>query len=203
MSLREFVEGYVYDNDVILTASAGEGITALALYLAMILSEEKFVIYFNPSRDINREYVKKFYPRVYQQVLFIQSDIGTFLEFLDEIDYDFEHLILDPGDAFMLTKNTLASIKRICKIKKIHLIVSSQIRLDPKRKWQPYSTIERENKKSGNTLFDYSIWMRRVSEDNPFLTTKYIDVFKGSRRGNQYVSRYLVRFDKFEGCMIT
>lgn len=203
MSLRELVEGYVYDHDVMLTAAAGEGTTALALYLAMILSEEKFVIYFNPSSDINREYVRKFYPRVFHNVLFIQSNLDTFLEFLDEIDYDFDYLVLDPGDTFMSAKNTLISLKKICKIKNSHLIVSSQIRLDPNIGWQPYSTVEKVNKSCGNTLFDYSIWIRRVSENNPILTAKYIDVFKGSRKGNQYISRYLVRFDNMEGCMIT
>lgn len=203
MSLRDLVKGYVNKFDVMLTSAAGEGTTTLALYIAMILSEDKLVIYFNPSGDIDRNYVKRFYPRVYKNVLFIQSDLNTLLEFLNEIDYDFDHIILDPGDALVLAKKAIPSLKRICAIKKSHMIFTSQIRLDPKFSWQPYSTMERVNSKSGNTIFDYSIWVRRVSEDNTFFTSKYIDVFKGVRKGNQYVSRYLVKFDKTEGCMIT
>lgn len=203
MSLRELVEGYVAEHDVMLTAAAGEGSTALALYLAMVLSEDKFVIYFNPSKDIDRNYVKQYFPRVYKNVLFVQSDLNTLLEFLTEIDYDFDHIILDPGDTLMVAKKALTSLKRICNLKKSHMICTSQIRLDPNMGWKPYSTVEKANQRSGNTIFDYSIWMRKVTEDNPFFTSKYIDVFKGIRRGNQYVSRYLVRFDKVEGCMIT
>lgn len=202
MSLRELVEGYIDKHDVILTSAAGEGTTVLALYLAMILSERKLVVYFNPSKDIDRKYVEKYLPNAYRNILFIQSNVATLLEFLVEIDYDFDHIILDPGDILASTK-ALPSLKRISKIKKSNIICTSQIRLDPETGWKPYSTIERLNQRKGNTLFDYSIWIRKVTEDNPFFTIKYIDVFKGIRKGNQYISRYLVRFDKIEGCMIT
>jgi hypothetical protein len=202
MSLKEMVQGYVSNHNVILTAAAGEGVTTLALYLADVLSNDRLVIYFNPSGDIDRHYVKRYYPRVYKSVLFIQAGLDSLLEFLDSIDYEFDHLIMDPGDMLMTNKTALRSLKGICGINNARMVCTSQIRLDPNTGWQPYSTIESFNKKNGNTVFKYSIWMRKATEDNPFFIAKYIDVFKGVRHGNRFLSRYLVRFDITEGCMI-
>jgi hypothetical protein len=200
MSLIELVDNYVRKHDVILTSASGEGCTVLALYMSMVLSDNKIVIYFNPLGDIDREYVQKYYPRTFKDVLFIISDVKSLIEFLNEIDYEFDYLIIDPGDVLMVDKTTISNLKKICRIKGSHMIFTSQIRLDPKIGWNPVSTIE--SLKSVDTIFDYSIWMRRATEDNPFFISKYIDVFKGVRIGNRYIGRYLVRFNR-EGCMIT
>lgn len=203
MSLKELVYDYVDKKNTIITSSPGEGCTTLAIYISMILSQKKLVIYFNPSKDIDRNHVKEYFPSTYNNTLFIQENLTTLLEFLNEIDYEFDHIILDPGDSLVTKRNSLISLKKICDIKKKYITITSQIRLDPNMGWKPYSTVEKVNKSNGNTIFDYSIWIRKVTEDNPFFTTKYIDVFKKVRVGNRYISRYLVKFDKIEGCMIT
>lgn len=198
MSLKEMIETYVENKSICITSSSGEGSTSLALYVAMTLSKDQMVMYYNPSSDLDREYIKKFYPLGFRNILFVQADLKSFVEVISLIGNDIEYLVLDPADSLI---RTIPKLKRALP-KTCNLIATSQLRLDPKQAWKPYSTIEEVNKKNGNTIFDYSIWIRKATESNAVFTSKYIDVFKHKRVGNRYESRYVVRFDNIEGCII-
>lgn len=200
MSLRYLIDEYIEENDVIISAASGEGATTLALHLAMLLSKDKLVIYHNSTGDIDRNYVKEYYPLAYKNIIFTCCEISILVELLIELDFEFDYLVIDPADPLLRYKDTIRGIKRVCNAHDSHLICTSQLRLDPKIGWQPYSTVEELNKKMN--IFDYSIWMRKVTEDNPFYISKYIDVYKKARHGNKYISRYIVKFDKIEGCLI-
>lgn len=202
MSLKEMIEVYVENKNVCITSASGEGSSSVALYISMILSKNNTVMYYNSSHDIDRDYVKRFYPLSYKNVLFVQCDLSTFLELLEVIDYDIDYLVIDPADHLASTK-VLPKLKQTLKNRKCNIIATSQLRLDPKKAWKPYSTMEELNKKSGNTIFDYSIWIRKATESNVVFTSKYIDVFKHRRIGNRFENRYTVRFDNIEGCIIT
>lgn len=198
MSLKEMIETYVENKSLCITSSSGEGSTSLALYISMILSKDYTVMYYNPSSDLDREYIKKFYPLAFNNVLFVQADLESFIGLVSILSGDIDYLVLDPADSLI---KAIPKLKRVVP-KTCNLVATSQLRLDPKQGWKPYSTIEELNKKNGNTIFDYSVWIRKATESNAVFTNKYIDVFKHRRIGNRFESRYVVRFDNIEGCII-
>ena len=145
------------------------------------------VIYYNPSRDIDREFVGKYYPRVLKSAVWIESPLESFLEFLQSSGYNYDCLVIDPGDVLMVNKDLVISLGNL-RHPEASIIFTSQIRQDPKVGWSPYSTVERVN------AFDTSIWITNATGSNPLYKIKYIDIFKEIRSGNNYVAREIAKY---------
>jgi len=189
--LRDIFKYYIKDKTSIITSAPGNGATSFALYLANIITEQnKYVIYFNIDNGINREFVKNYYNKVYNNCIFINTNIEIFFEFLDFINYDINHIIIDPADPMMISKSKLLLLQSILKNRNIGLTCTAQIRADPNKGGKIYSTIE-------NILpFDNSIWIRNVSETSDIIYKKYIDIFDSKRSGNNYIARHIAKFTK-------
>lgn len=189
--LPELVEDFVYGKNVVVTSSAGNGATSLCLYIAnILLRDDKIVMLFNPQDSIEKSFVKRFYPRVYDDVVFVSSSVPQFLTFLEYMDYKIDYLIVDPADCMMFSSRLLPTLSELISGK---LICSSQIRQDPTKGGQVYSTLE--NKYMGK-IFDYSIWIRNITEEFGEIKRKYIDVFDKKRSGNNQIARYVASFSK-------
>lgn len=186
--LRDIVEDFVIGKRVVVTSSTNNGASSLSLFTAnTILKDDKIVIIYNPSGDIDREFVKKYYPRVYNDALWITSPLNTFLEFLQFIQFGFDCLIIDPGDVLMVNKKIVEVIGNLRR-KSSTFLCTSQIRQDPNKGWAPYSTIERVG------AFDYSIWITNVSGEHVLFKKKYIDIHKDKRSGNNFIAREIAKF---------
>jgi hypothetical protein len=197
--LKELINEFVLDNNIIITAPSGNGSTVFTLYLSnLLLHQNKSILYYNPSKDIDQEFVKKYHQDVYQNVIFHKESLSLLINFLEYINYEIDYLILDPGDALMVSRNVIPMIKSSLKG---HIIITSQIRQDPTKNGHIYSPIEELNKKYN--LFKYSIWIRNVTEEEQLFKSRYIDIFENCRIGNQFLRRYLVRFDSKTGEIIT
>lgn len=193
--LRDIVSDYILEKRVIITSSTNNGASSLSLFTAnTILNEDKVVVYFNPSGDIDREFVKRYYPRVFKDAIWIRSPLDSFLEFLQYINFSFDCLIIDPGDVLMINKRL---IKQIGSLKKRNstFICTSQIRQDPNKGWAPYSTVERVGE------FDHSIWITNVTGTHILFKQKYIDIHKDIRSGNNFIAREIAKFTE-EGNII-
>lgn len=186
--LRDIVSDHIENKRVVITSSTNNGCSSFTLYIAnTILDDDKLVIYYNPSRDIDREFVSKYYPRVLKNAMWVESSLESFLELLQSSGYSYDCLIIDPGDVLMVNKvlvSTLGQLRRPGS----SIIFTSQIRQDPKLGWGTYSTIERVN------AFDTSIWITNVTGGNKLYNMKYIDVFKEIRSGNNFIAREIAKF---------
>lgn len=188
--LRDIVRFYIENKTAIITSAPGNGASSFSLYLANILLEKGSVLYYSPDSSIDREFIKDKYTNVYNNCIFISGNIDYYLEFLDYIDYKIKHIIIDPADPMMSRKNKLILLKTYLSTKKIGLTCTSQIRMDPSKGGKVYSTIE-------NAMpFDYSIWIRNVSETTDLYARKYIDIFDKKRSGNNYIGRHVANFTK-------
>lgn len=187
--LREIVTDFISGKRVILTSSTNNGCSSFALYAANTILDKSngLLLYYNPSRDVDRDFVKKYYSRVHKNAVWIESPLDSFLELLQAIDHNYDCLIIDPGDVLMVNKKlvpTLGALRR----KESTIIFTSQIRQDPNKGWAPYSTLERLN------AFDSSIWITNVTGNNPIYRMKYIDVFQEIRSGNNYIARAAAKY---------
>jgi len=186
--LRDIVPDFIEGKRVVLTSSTNNGCSSLALYITnTILDNDRVVIYYNPSRDIDREFVGKYYPRVLKSAIWVESPLESFLEFLQSSGYSYDCLVIDPGDVLMVNKDLVVSLSNL-RHPGASIIFTSQIRQDPKLEWAPYSTIERVNS------FDTSIWITNATGSNPLYKIKYIDIFKEVRSGNNYVAREIAKY---------
>lgn len=193
--LKDIISDFIEGNRVILTSAPNNGCSSLALYIAnVILDNDKIVIYYNPSRAIDRKFVNKYYSRVSKNAIWIESKLESFLEFLQSTGYNYDCLIIDPGDVLMVNKDLVISLGNL-KRANSSIIFTSQIRQDPNYSWKPYSTIERINS------FDISIWITNVTENNSLYKTKYIDIYKEIRSGNNYIAREIAKYTE-EGNII-
>lgn len=189
--LKDIVIDYIEKNNCVVTSAPGNGTTSFILYLTNILAEqEENIIFYNPDRGIDRKFIKRFYPNVYNKVIFIESTIDVFIDYLDYTGFDQDRVVIDPGDVFASQFNLLRELINVAKMKKIKVLCTSQIRTNISNGGKTYSTLEKDS------LFDYSIWIRNVSESNTLFTSKYIDVFSKKRSGNDYLSRYVAKFGK-------
>lgn len=201
--LKEIVEDYIEKGNTIITAKPGGGATVFSLYLCnILLKQDKTILYYNPTAEIDVYYVKKYFPRVYRDVFFIRSPLNSFLHLINEMDYDMDYLVIDPGDCLMVNPKIVSAIADIVKRKDTKFICTSQIRVDPTLGGQVYSTIEKLNKRHSGSIFENSMWIRDVTETNTIYTSRYIDVFDKYRVGNRYKSRYLAKFSKTSGTVM-
>ena len=199
--IKEFVEEFVSGNNIIITAPSGNGTTVLTLHIVnILLSKDKKIIYYNPTGDIDREFVKLVYPRVFNETFFHEQSITQLLSFLDYINYDIDYLVMDPGDSLMFNKGIYPLLNR--RLKNKGLIVTSQIRQDPTKGGQIYSPIEELNKKNNNSVFNFSVWIRNVTEGEQIFKSRYLDIFDNGKSGNNFIRRYLARFDTKTGVLV-
>jgi hypothetical protein len=115
------------------------------------------------------------------------------------MNYDFDYLLIDSADSLMSNKNLLLSLINLIHNKEKNIIVTSQIRVNPNNS-QTYSTIENLNIK--NNLFNYSVWIRNITEHRDIISSKYIDVYKKIRVGNDYMRRYIIKVNTKTGVII-
>ena len=198
--IKELVDDFILGNNTIITAPTGHGSTVLALHMAnIILNKDKKVIYYNPTGDIDGEFIKPNYPVVYSDIFFHKESLSLFINFLDYVNYDIDNIVLDPGDSLMSNKNIFPLLSNLLK-SHAGMLVTSQIRQDPTKGGQVYSPIEELNKQYN--IFKYSIWIRNVTEDEQLFKARYVDVFLNHRIGNKFLRRYIIRFDSKTGVLI-
>lgn len=175
---------------IVLSSAPGNGASSFALYMVnTILEEDRMVLYYNPTGDVDRFFVQHYYPRVYEQAVWLIAPIELFLEYLQLFSKDFDCLIIDPGDTTMINQDIIPAIGELRKPEST-LIVTSQIRLDPNKAWAPYSTIEKLN------AFDYSIWITNVTGKHPVFSQKYVDVHTEIRSGTNFKFRDIAYYTK-------
>lgn len=188
--LKDIARYYISNGNCIITSSPNNGTTSLALFLAnAILEEDSTVIFYNPTGDIDRLFVKEYYPNVYKKCIYIKSPLKIFLLLLDYLQWNVNYIFIDPADCLMLgDKNTLHYLVTLSKSNKFKIIVSSQIRQDLSQGGKVYSTLETLK------IFDYGIWIRNVTEASEIYKTKYVDIYGSFREGNKYLSRNIARY---------
>lgn len=186
--IRDIVSDHINGKRVVISSATNNGCSSLALYIAnTILDDDRMVVYYNPGRDIDREFVGKYYSRVLKHAIWVESPLDAFLEFLQGIGYNYDCLIVDPADVLMINKELISSLGNLRRAG-TSIIFTSQLRQDPKIGWAPYSTIERVNS------FDTSIWITNVTGGHPLYKLKYVDIFKEIRSGNNFVAREIAKF---------
>lgn len=198
--IKELVDEFVLDRKTIITAPTGHGSTVLTLHITnLLVNRDSRVLYYNGIGDIDSAFLNSIYPQLNHDVMFHKSSLANLIDFLSFIDYDIDMLVLDPGDIMMSNKKILPLITKLCKK---GIICTSQIRQNPNMGGQVYSPIEELNKQYNNSLFDFSIWIRNVTEGEQTFKSRYIDVFNKTRTGNKFIRRYLVRFDTKTGAIL-
>jgi hypothetical protein len=155
---------------------------------------------------LNREFVKSYYNEAYRDVCFITCPIDIFIEYLSSIgtDFYFDTLIIDPGDIVIINQSMLQMLQETLILYKCNLICTSQIRQIPEEGGKPYSTLDRLNKrycKYGKPLFDFSVWIRNITEHVMFYNNKYIEVYRFFRYKNNFIERVTVKYSK-EGYIV-
>lgn len=182
--IAQEVSSYIDEGNIIVTSAPGNGTTSLCLYLCNYYSQSKSILYYNPSANIDRRFVKN-YKNTYANVNFVTSPLDLLVKYLLENASIYDILIFDPGDMLLATPKLLHAFCRI--IGPIRLICTSQIRVDPTKGGQVYSTVERKQEK-----FKYSLWIRDVTEVDTIFEKRYLDVFPEFRSGNNFIQRYLL-----------
>lgn len=175
---------------VVVSSAPGNGASSFSLYmLNTILEEERLVLYYNPSRDIDREFVEKYYPRVYKHAVWLECPVDDFLEYFQFSGSEYDCIVIDPGDTTMINKQIVPQIGHLRR-RDSTFIVTSQIRQDPNKGWAPYSTIEKLNS------FDYSIWIRNATAGHPVFILKYVDIYTEIRSGSNFKLRDVAHYTK-------
>lgn len=197
--LQDIINKHICNKNSIVTSAPGNGSTTFLLYLANQLNINNYsVIYYNPAYNIDRDFIKLNYPNAYNDTFFMFSDLDYFISFLRTTSFDY--IIIDPGDVLLKTKNILPLLIKLIKTQKSYLICSSQIRIDIPNGAKPYSTIEKiniESIKNNKLIFDNSIWIRNATGNKGIIREKYIDVFNKFRNGNNYIDRYIAKFNNY------
>lgn len=189
--LIELVDDYVAGNNVVVS-SASKGSTSLSLFIANVLAGKgNLIIYYNPTKEIDRSFIRDYYINVYNNVVWAACNFNDLLQYLELLNYSVDYLVLDPGDSLLNRKNSLIYLSRILKTKGAHLICTSQIRINIPTK-RAYSTLERYM----GAVFNYSIWIRTVTETSGPFENRYVDVFNDKKSGNNYIGRYVAKFSK-------
>ena len=190
--LYEIVTDYLQKGNTIITSPTGNGCTTLALYLAnLILSRnDSKILYYNSTGDISSEYLSILKSENYKDIFFHQGSLSTLIGFLEHCNYSFDYLILDPGDTLLIDKQILPLLISLFKGR---ILATSQIRNNLSEGGQVYSSLEKLK------LFDFSIWIRDVTEGELLFKSRYLDIFDKIRSGNKFVRRYVIRFDTKTG----
>lgn len=197
--IEEFVNDLI-KKSYILTSAPGNGSTVVLLNVALfLLLKDNKVILYDSTGSIDRDFIKNNYSYLYNNLLFFSGNIKDLIYFIEYINYDFDYLLIDSADSLMSNKSLLLSLINLIHNKEKNIIVTSQIRVNPNNS-QTYSTIENLNIK--NNLFSYSVWIRNVTENRDIISSKYIDIYKKIRVGNDYIRRYIIKINTKTGVII-
>jgi len=194
--MQDFISG-----GAIITASPDNGSTSFVQMLSGLLyNKGNTILYYNPSRTINRKFIKKFYPNVYNNVCFIVCSIEYLINYIHLIgdNFIFNYMIIDPGD-ILITNNQLILLKQLLDLYKCTLICTSQIRQMPVEGGKPYSTLDRLNKKYcqyGQPLFRYSIWIRNITEKHIILYNKYLEIYNYYKDKINFIDRHIIQYSR-------
>jgi len=189
------------NGGIIVTAAPDNGSTSFVQMLSNIIcSNNGLVLYYNPSRTINREFIKSLYPEMYKNVCFMTSSVDIFIEYINTIDSSifYDYIIIDPGDIIAINSQ-LVLLKRLLDLYNCTMICTSQIREDLSEGGKVYSTLDRLNKKYcnyGSPVFQYSIWIRNVSEPVLITENKYIEVYNHYRDKKNFIDRNIAIYSK-------
>jgi len=134
----------------------------------------------------DRNFVRRFYKEAFSEVLFINASLDTLIDLFatSDIMLDLDYLVIDPGDILASNRKMLSIMAGIMHYAKCNLICTAQIRANPDKGGQIYGTLDRSNEKlmcMGREVFDYSIWLRNVTEKDSILTSKYVEVYENYR----------------------
>jgi len=185
--ITDLIDDYVDGKDVIVTAPSGFGSTSFSIFITNYLCKNKLIYYFDFSGGIDRKFVQENYNLAFKDVLFIQTKIVNIADILQNLDPP-DIIVLDPGDALLVNRSILPSLKR--SNLNIKLLCTSQLRQNISTK-RMYSTLE----ESYMELFDYSFWIRTVSETkDSFIDRRYLDIFDKKRRDNNSIGRHILKF---------
>lgn len=197
--IEEFVNDLI-KKSYILTSAPGNGSTVVLLNVALfLLLKDNKVILYDSTGSIDRDFIKNNYSYLYNNLLFFSGNIKDLIYFIEYINYDFDYLLIDSADSLMSNKSLLLSLINLIHNKEKNIIVTSQIRVNPNNS-QTYSTIENLNIK--NNLFSCSVWIRNVTENRDIISSKYIDIYKKIRVGNDYIRRYIIKINTKTGVII-
>jgi hypothetical protein len=193
--LYEIVSDYILKGNTLITAPTGNGSTALTLYLTnlIMVKNDLKILYYNSTADINSDFINPLNTQLYSDILFHQGSLQTLIRFLEYIKFAIDILVLDPGDTLMVDKKILPLISKLFKGK---ILATSQIRQDPTKNGHVYSPLEQMD------IFDYSIWIRNVTEGEQLFKSRYLDVFLNPRHGNNYIRRYIAKFNTKTGSIM-
>lgn len=193
---------YIVNKNSVITSNPGGGSSTMALYFADLLSTRYNVLYYNTDTNIDREFVKRFYPNAYENVFFMYSIGEHFNNYISELGLQleyFDYIVIDTADT--VGKKQLANLNMLFEMYDINLIATSQLRVNPGT-GKPYSTVEEWNRQLSEKVFDNSIWIRSTTEPDKSVKRKYVDIYHQVRVGNKYEKRFLYKFDKKRGNII-
>lgn len=199
----------INENSIIVTSAPGNGSTSMVLALLEQLCENENILYYEPQSHIDRSFVQRFYPKVFNNVLFLKAPIDVFTNFLTDTLGTFNRIVIDPGDILLSKRGRIdvmfPTLIKLCSFMNIKIIITSQIRQDPSKNGNVYSTVEKLNKKlvdSKSPHIKYSCWLLNVTEPDDLFKSKYLDFYSGYRIGNKYFRRFVVKFDKDWGNVV-
>lgn len=197
MNLKNIFEEHIQNNNTIVT-SASQGTSSFLLYIANFLSINNNVLFYDVDRNINRDFIKINYSNAYNYTTFLNSNFSDFSNILtSNLIENYQYLIIDPCDSFLSNQKYFINVIKYLKIKNIKIIASSQIRINISEGGSTYSTLERFNLKNNiHQLFNKSIWIRNVTDEDSLSIKKYIDVFDEARKGNNFTTRYIASYTK-------
>ncbi len=196
--MKEFMK-YIVNKNSIITANPGGGSTSLALLLTNMLSKYYSVLFFDTGHMIDRSYIERHYNDMYNNCFIMQSSLDYFIDYLSEMNRhlsNLDYIVIDTAD--ILDKKKIQFLFDIFDVCNVNVICTSQLRVNMGT-GKPYSTVEEWNKQLASKPFDNSIWIRKVNEPNTFLNRKYIDIHNHFRRGNDFITRKIMNFDKKQG----
>lgn len=189
---------YIKNKNAIITASPDVGSTTTSLAIAeKLVAEGRGILYFNPACSLNREFIETFYPNVFSNVTFLLGPLPALVYYLDSNASNIDNLIIDPGDSLVAQEFVYRQLLSLSSVLKFNILTTSQIRTNPSENGKAYSTIERLNEKTlipSGSYFQYSIWLRKVTEVSLYYNRCYADVFDCYREGNHYLQRYILTY---------
>lgn len=200
----------IKDNSIIVTSAPGNGSTSMVLSLLEQLCDTETILYYEPQAHIDRTFVQRFYPKVFKHVVFLKAPIDIFTNFVTDTFGTFNRIVIDPGDVLLGKRGRidviLPTLIKLCTSMNIKMIITSQIRQDPSQNGNVYSTVEKINKKlvdSKSPSIKYSCWLLNVTEPDDLFKSKYFDFYIGFRIGNKYDKRFMIKFNKDWGNVVS
>ena len=91
----------IVNKSSIITSSPGGGSTSVVLHLIEPLLETKSVLYYGTGYNLDRNFVKNYYPNVYNKCFFIEGPLEWFYNYITELNMllnNFDYIVIDTAD---------------------------------------------------------------------------------------------------------